>query len=271
MSCERSPAFDAQLAERLGPEAARARPLEAEVDIRELPSGLYELTVEVVSSPGRTTRTIELADCAEAQRAAAIVIATAVTADGRSAEREHTRSEPPGIWSLRLGMIGDLRALPKESLGPAVGAGYGVSEHFLVWGEARYLLARQSAPSGGVRAEVDLFALGIGTAHVWTTDAFSFGPAIEAEFGGLRGRAAGMHANGSRIAPWLCGWGGVVTGYAWGPLVLALSLQLGVPVLRPRFLLPNDAQPYRAPPVTGRVQLGVSIALGAKKRAAGGQ
>jgi hypothetical protein len=267
-SCPKPETFDAQVAERLGTGVAKLQPVELEVRIDEGRGGLFRLALEAETAEAELAREVELVSCAEAQRAAVVLVATALAPERVGRAREE---QVPARWTLRAGLLGDLRSLPGPSGGPTLGVGYAPLERLRLWADARYLFARETEPLGAQRAQIDLAALAVGAAGVWTRGAWLVGPGLELEAGALRGRAAGPSAAGSRAAPWLAVWAGTLAGYCAGRVCFLLAILVGVPLLRPEFVLQDPSQVYRTAALGARAQLGVAITLGAKKRAGAGQ
>jgi hypothetical protein len=274
-ACSKTANFEADLARRLGPDAERAQPLRIEVEIAALAEAGYQLTL-VAEGSAEARRSLQVASCEEAERAAAVLIATAVVPAAASAEsaeaapsaRAPSRRPP---WSLRIGLLGDLAALPGPSGGPSVGVGYDFPRPKL-WLDARYGIARESNHSAEARSEIDLFALALGGAYAWQLGPVWLGPALELELGALRGRAAGAREAGSRAAPWIAAFAGALLGADLGRVTLTVSTALGVPLLRPEFQLEGQTNVYETSAITGRAQLGVSVPLGdLKKTPASGQ
>lgn len=269
VTCPRPAALERDLEARSQHDLSELAPLELLVEITPLPSGSVALSLIAQGGEDQHARQVELASCAEAERAAVMLIATALAPAEPSAEPpadEHAY----GPWSLRTSALLDLRAVPGVSGGPALGVALQLPLRFQVWADARYLFARDSELLGGARARVDLFALGLGGGLLWSRARWSGGPVLELELGALRGRA-NQGAAGSRAAPWLSAWGGARGGYRMGRFDLQLVAQLGVPFLRPEFSVGGGSARYLTGAVTGRVVLGLSIALGTKKAREPGQ
>jgi hypothetical protein len=268
-SCPRTAAADAELSARLGPEASELQPTALEVRLDERAAGKYRLVVRAESESGELERTVELSSCAEAQRAATVLIATALAPGGG------LRAPPPtpgslSRWSLRAAVLGDLRSLPGPSAGPALGVGRALGS-FQLWAEARYLFARETEPLPALRASIDLYAIALGGAWLWRRGAWWAGPGLELEAGALRGQAADGQAAGSRGAPWLAAWAGALAGYTAGRVGIYLFALVGAPFLRPEFYLLDPNVVYRTEAVGARIQLGMQIALGTKKEGPAGQ
>lgn len=277
-SCPRPPTLEADVARRLGADAPAVEEADIEVRVREQDGG-YELSMRVAREGPNASREVQLADCAEVRRAAVLLITTAL-----SPEREESAANSPqaaaepdlpaAAWSLRAGALGDLRALPKPTLGPLLGIGYG-PRSLRLWAEARYL-ARARSDRAAVSVDIDLFAGALGAAYVWRAGPLAFGPVIEAEFGAQRVRSVGLgSAPGARWADWECLlFGGLLdleTRARFGVSLVALA---GVPLRRAEFELDRPTSTgsnlaYETRAITGRLQLVFRLLLTKKSVGAG--
>jgi hypothetical protein len=267
-SCPRETVADAELAARLGPDAAELQPTLIDVRLRERAHGRYRLELRAESDSGELERAVELSSCAEARRAATVLMATAL-APGGALHPSRSRSWQLR-WSLRAALLGDLRSLPQPSLGPALGAGCALGSVAL-WADARYLVARETEPLPVLSARLDLYAMAVGAAWAWARGPWRAGPGLELEAGVLRARAEQGQAAGSSVGPWVSVWAGALAGYAAGRMGVYLSALVGAPFLRPQFYLLDRGVFYQTESVGARVQLGLQIALGSKKRGPAGQ
>lgn len=287
-SCPRPVTLEAEVGQRLGPEAHTLQATSIALSIRELATRGYALTLDVEGGAGPATRSVELADCAEVHRASALLIVTALVpepapgdpvppvqerAEGEAEVASHS-SAPSAVesrpWSLRAGVLGDLQALPGRALGPTVGFGWGPrSARF--WADLRYLVSEQ-ADEVAVPVAIDLFAGALGSAYVFRRGAFAFGPYAEAEFGGLRARSQGSRGlDRAAWGPWASVWLGALWEVALHErLALGLGAALGVPLRRPAFYV-EGARAHETPTVSARAQLGIKLLLGTKNRGEVGQ
>lgn len=270
-ACARPEELERELAARSEGDLAELGPSEISVEITRLSEGGYEVSLELKGGQEEHARRVALGSCDEAQRAAVLLIATALAP---------TPAEPPAAgpaepidelppWSLRASGLLDVRSLPQITGGLGLGVGHRLSQRFQLWADARYLFARQSTVTGA-RAQIDLFALGLGGALLWSRARWSGGPLLELEVGALRGKAS-QGADGSRANPWLSTWGGAMAGYQLGRFGLGLAAALGVPILRPQFSVNDGTASYLTAALSGRVLLTLSLALGAKKSEGTGQ
>jgi hypothetical protein len=270
-SCPRS-TLDASLAERIDAEAAQAQGLEVNIRVTER-ADAFNLVLEIEGERASSERNVELPTCEDVRRAAAVLIATAITRDLHELPTE-TEERPAHVaaWWLRGGALLDLRSLPQASGGPMLGVAIAPLERVQTWLDLRYLVARQTEPGAeSLRAQIDLFGAAGGASYVWMRGSLSFGPALEAELGVLRGKVSGKRAADSRVAPWLSAWGGGRLGYALDRVTVDFSLLAGTPLVRSSFVWGADADPYQTRALGVRVFLGLSMALGPKKSAAPGQ
>jgi hypothetical protein len=287
-SCPQPSGFEAQIAQHGDRELEEAGALDVTVRLRELSNvgsperertatTAYALTLELEGQGSEATREVSLESCAEAQRAAALLISTALTPaledDREPDERPRDAPRAPKLpWSLRLAALGDLRTLPGPSGGPALGLGYSTAK-LLFWGDARYLVARAFDDRvSALRADVDLFAGALGSALVWTRGTLQAGPLLELEGGVLRAAASGPRADGRVRAIWASVWAGALIRVALGArLGLGVAGSAGVPFQRPAFLLGEASVPQRVAAVSGRVLISIDVRLGSKNGADPGQ
>jgi len=260
-TCPKSERFDAELAQRLDPHLQVLEPVQVRVQVEALERSRYQLTLTTQGTTGAARRSVDLDDCAEVQRAAAVLIATALSpAAPAEPEREPVSRPLVQPWSLRLAGLFDASALPAPSGGPSLGVGYDRAA-VRVWLDVRYVVGRESAQDELARVQIDLFAVALGGAYLWQLGPVGLGPMLELELGASRGQAA-SDANGSASAPWIAPLGGGLLEADLGPVALVLALALGVPLLRPEFEAQDPDDVYTTRPVTGRAQLGLKSPLG---------
>jgi hypothetical protein len=235
-SCTRE-GFDRELARLLA--SAPQRSFDAEVELTLKRAQSYALRLRYART---SERKLLLASCAEAQHAAALLIATALRDEAASeasespavqasAERPdelasappesspteraaptseapppiapvETRSRRDRAWALRFGAQLAVHTLPHVSGGPLLG-GQLTRRRLRVTLDARYLVARRKVDGNSdLRADVDLFSLAAGFAWRWEYAGIGFGPLVEVELGALRARPSGERAAGPASAPW---------------------------------------------------------------------
>ncbi|HEX6245745.1 MAG TPA: hypothetical protein VFZ61_32700, partial [Polyangiales bacterium] len=249
-SCPKSERFEAELTQRLDPELELLEPQQIRVRVEALEEERYLLTLTTQGATGAARRSVDLDDCGEVQRAAAVLIATSLSPGEAPAEPQAAAPRDPQAWSLRIAGLFDVSALPGPSGGPSFGLGHERGA-WRLWFDARYLVGRESDQPEPARVRVDLFAVGVGAAYLWRFGALGLGPQLELELGALRGRAV-VDGEGSAAAPWITAMGGGVLEADLGPVALALALALGVPALRPEFEAQDEDDVYATRPVTGR-------------------
>jgi hypothetical protein len=269
--CPRPAALEAEIARRLGREANRLEQAEISVSVAERAGG-YVLALEVEGPQGEFQREVELRDCAEVERAAVVLISTALAPE---LEHEEEAAEPvrepreTRPWALRAEALFDGFSLPK----PSFGVGLGVSHAFArgsAWAVARYV-ARATADEGTVPVGVQLFGGALGGAYLKRFSALAVGPMAELELGALHARAEGERANGSVTHPWASFWLGALLDYEFGSRVgVDIALLLGLVPRPPRFRV-EDSDAYETPVVTARARIGLRVLLGPKKLLGGGQ
>src|SRR5690606_17083682 len=128
--CSRPETLEAEVGDRLGRDAPTLQASAIALSIRERSSGGYTLTLDAEGGSGRATRQVELADCAEVHRAAALLIVMALvpepapgdtappveesaeSMDERASDSRAQRAGESRPWSLRAGVLGDLQTLP---------------------------------------------------------------------------------------------------------------------------------------------------------------
>lgn len=274
-SCPRPADLEAEVG-RLGPEAGHLQATSIALRVRErAPSG-FALRLTTQGSAGRGAREMELSDCAEVHQAAALLIATALapTSGTSEAREEQLPSELPAParrpWSLRLTALGDLQSLPGLTAGPALGFGFG-PRSVRAWVDARYLAAA-TANRDALPVAIELLAGAVGSAYVWSRGAFAFGPAAEAEIGGLRARSLGARAAGRAAwGPWASLWVGALVDYEIrGRAALAVAALVGAPLIRPEFYVDElgDGAPsrvHKTAAFSARAHLSMTILLGQRR------
>ena len=293
--------LESEIARLLGPRAStNPEPLAFEVHIERTSENLarpYLLSLSVRRAGQRAERQVELTSCAEAQDAAALLIATAIDPDAalrapptappaappaavadrpepaKPANPEpesHAPAVKPQRWSLLARALFDLSSLPHPTGGGSAGALY-ARERVRVWAEARYLFARRisaNVPGSSLGADVDLFGAAVGGSYVWPFGQLVLGPAAELELGALRARGARGSAAGSAktlsgVGPWGAAELGAIAGYGVDRRVgLELALYMGLPLRRPRLALRDEPAFYTTYPVTMRVAVGLRVSLG---------
>jgi hypothetical protein len=282
--CPRSAALEGEVARLLGPSAARIEPtrFSARVDeLAERSTNYYRLTLRVRSQSRTAERSVELPTCGEVQDAAALLIASAIdpTATLRVAEPRPpappaledppvaelaTPARPPAPWAARAQAGLDLFTLTDPTL--SLGVGVVLQQpRYLVWGEARYLLARRERHPE-LETKLDLFAGALGSAFLWPVQSLRVGPACELELGlyRARGRARSTAIEPSRSsALWSSALLGAVVAYAVVPRVsLELALFAGLPFRRAEVRLEKEDALHKTAPLTMRLALGVRVSLG---------
>lgn len=278
-SCPRPRTLDAAVGQRLGADAPATAQAEIDVRVREQDEGGYELSLRVAREGPNAAREVQLADCSEVERAAVLLITTAL-----SPEREDvaiapalpTEPERAAAWSLRAGALGDPLTLPTATLGPSLGFGYG-PRSLRVWAEARYLVAARS-DRAAVSVEIDLFAGALGAAYVWRAGRLAFGPVVEAELGAQRAQSVRRgSAAGARWADWECVLlGALVDWETRARFGVSLVAAAGVPLRRALFEIDRQTGPrsnvaHETPLITARLQLVFRLLLTTKKSAGAGQ
>jgi hypothetical protein len=249
-----------------------------EVRIEGLPDGSYRLQLRVPREDLTSVRTLR--SCAEAAEAAAVLIAMALESapavppapaplpepSGAEPRDDAPPAEQPrarGGWALTAAALGDVRSLPRPSVGVMLGALWSVRALRLAW-YGRYLPAQpvEGLPSGAT-AQLDLYAFALNAALLWKLSAFTFGPAVEVELGYLRGQASGVEAARRAGAAWAAIAGG---GVAEVRLHERISLQfgalLGVPWWESRFAFRDESTVFTSKPVVFRWFLGVGVRVG---------
>jgi hypothetical protein len=275
-SCPRPQTLDADVARRLDPVAADTEPTDVDVRVRERADAGYDLTLTFERASGRGTRDVQLADCVEVHRAAALLISSALAPAESEPAVEVEREPPPRdhetrALSLRAGAVVDLFALPSSSVGPAFGMGFS-ADYFALWAEGRYLPAATSTRSPNASVDIDLFAGAAGGAFLWRRAGLSLGPAAELEIGGLRARSRGDRArSGAPWGPWYSVGLGALIDYEIGSRVgFTLAALAGLPLRLTEFLVDGELS-HELPRVTARVQLSIRLLLGSKKKVSRGQ
>ncbi len=282
-SCTRD-VFDAELARVAG---AQAREVEARVELTQHNGG-WSTTVQLAGA----SRTLSLASCGEAQRAAALLIATALAPELVQAPADPITITPPASepaplptpapvhnavgkprelasrWHLRVGGLLALEALPGPSGGPALGVEL-TRDRFSSWLDVRYLVARRASDDDStLRADIDLFAGALGTAWLWQAGRIAWGPLLELEAGVQRARAHGEQAARDGRAPWLAG---VLGARLDVPFVHRVGASFyaaaALPFWRPAVQLGGEPPFHRTAPLGLRLGVLLRVALTKSPRA----
>jgi hypothetical protein len=274
-SCPRPATLEADVARRLGSEPIDPSATAIAIVVAPHLPEPYELTLSVADAGAE--RRVLLGSCAEVERAAALLIATALApARAQQVEQSELTEEPaprpPLRWSVRIGALFDLRSLPGPSAGPQLGVEL-ARAHLRLFSDARYLVPRSFQDEGSaLRAGVDLWAVTLGGAYTWSLGSFALGPCLEAELGAQRARARGARASGSTFGPWASAWLGLASEYAgFRRFAITLAATVGTPLWRSEFELTDPMNRFRSEALSFRVQAGLRFALGAKNPDEGGQ
>jgi hypothetical protein len=335
-SCPRE-AFDAELARLLAGSDVPAT--KAGVQLSQRGSG-WSTRVAIADA----SRTLQLASCAEAQRTAALLIATAIAPERVGAVRAagvstglETRGEPaeasaqpeagskqpepgpnqpevaakppePGPEQptpeppapsaredapparervatprtpalrldsdLRLRIGGQLAVftLPGVTGGPSLGVEL-VRGRFVSWLDARYLVPRRSHDGDSeLRADLDLFAVALGTAWMAAVGPLQLGPYAELEGGLLRARGRGERDAGNALAPWLAGALGLrADAHLYRRAAASFYAAASIPFWRPGVQLGDEAAFYRTSAAAFRAGIVLRIAIGVARTQDRGQ
>jgi hypothetical protein len=163
-------------------------------------------------------------------------------------------------WWLRLGATLDAKALPRVAAGPFAGVGMHL-RRLRFWLEGRYFLPREKTDAAsGHPVELGLLTGALGGALPFARGALTFGPSLEGELGVLRGRVLGASGDGSARTPWIALLAGGHAEWAMrSGVALALDALVGMPLVRPRFVVDEQPTFYRTSPLTARVAVGVRV------------
>jgi hypothetical protein len=249
-SCPRRVQFDAQLERLLSGRSRERTPSVAHVQVGEVGLDGFELRLTIDAPHGRSERNLTVATCAQAQHAAALLIASAIDLDEDTpAESSYPRAAPEvqTRYLLRLGSIVDVGSLPAATVGPSLGL-FLSRAMIRGWAEARYVIPRRARDNDSTLvADLDLFAAVLGVARLWKVGPLAIGPCVELELGALRARAEGELEARTRTTLWLGASAGALLSYprTGRPVAdLGLALLASVPWLRQPFSLGDDAPFY---------------------------
>jgi hypothetical protein len=239
--CPDAKAAEHMLAEYLGPRALQTsvKPAQYSVEITRAAAARFRARVREAMSGERV---FEGSDCVVVAQAAALIVA--MTFDPLATTTNLTRgSQPalPHLWSLSGGLSADIGSLPEPSLaltlGVAIQAGrlYGAL-HATAWLGQEVL---REAEVGG--AYVSLFAgalRGCVNTLESTSSGLELAPCATFELGTAIGRGVGVHNPQTSAGFWATPLLGVsVRQRSQGGLQSSFSIDGGVPVLRPQFVI----------------------------------
>lgn len=249
-SCPRRALFDTQLERLLSRRSSALTRSSAHVRIVEGDLEGFALHLTVDAPHGRSERDLTVPTCAQAQHAAALLIAAALDLDEEtSGESPYQESSPKGETRtlLRAGAIADVGSLPAGTAGPALGVFFS-GPSLRGWVDARYLIPRRARDTdSGLVADIDLFSGAIGLARLWKVGPLAVGPCVELEVGALRARAAGEQDSRTRATLWLGSSVGLMVSHPRSVRELAdlgMSALVSVPWLRQPFALGDEAPFY---------------------------
>jgi hypothetical protein len=245
-SCPRRAQFDSQLERLLSRRSAGLGRSVAQVRVVERGLDGFALHVTIVAPYGRSERDLTVSTCAQAQHAAALLIAAAVDLDEESSD-ETLYQESESEILLRAGALADGGSLPAVTVGPTIGVLFsGASVRG--WVDARYFVPRRARDrDSSLVADLDLFVGALGIARLWKVGALALGPCVELEVGALRARATGELDARSGATLWLGSSAGVMVSHprsARRVADLGLSLLMSVPWLRQPFALGTEMPFY---------------------------
>lgn len=269
-ACEKPPALDGELARTLAELPSSPPPTRIDVYVREQADG-FTLTLALTQGPHRADRTVQLANCLELQRAASLLIASALAPAPAEPASTSAAVTSERRLALRAGVLADLQALPAATAAPTLGTMLAVGPLRLSL-EARYLFARSFGDrQRSLTSEVDALTAALGVGYAFSRAGLRFGPQAELELGALRARVVGARAAGQVFAPWGAALLGGFAGLAFGRFELLLSAWFGLPLWRPLLVLEGELARHRTSAFTLRGQLALQIALGSKKATGAGQ
>ena len=167
-------------------------------------------------------------------------------------------------WSLLVGALADLQALPGPSGGPSLGASL-VGRSTIVWTQARYLFPRDVDAEGDPRSKLDLFAAGVGASYGVTLGPARLGPAAELEFGLLRTQNRGERRADNAATRWGNALlGALIALWPRERVGLELGLFAGLPIWRPELLLRDGTPRHTTDAWSLRATLTLRVSLGSK-------
>jgi hypothetical protein len=269
-SCPRRAQFDAQL-ERLLSHANEERSRSvAQVEVVETEVEEFALRLTIEAPHGHSERVLTVVTCAQAQHAAALLIASAMDmADERApaSESEASRPELAARYQLRVGVLVDSGSLPAGSVGPSLGLGI-ATRVVRGWAEARYFIPRRARDTdSSLVADFDLFVGALGLARLWKVGPIALGPCVELEAGALRARAHGERDAHGQATLWLSSSAGAMLSYPRSGRRLAevgLALLASIPWLRQPFALGAEAPFYTTGPTSVRAAIWLAFDVRSK-------
>lgn len=118
-ACARPEALEREVARLVGPTVSRMEPLFADVNVHATKQRTFALDLRIEGLTEQTERRIELGSCAEIQRAAALIITTAVQLAGRDTAPDFSRILPATPSTSDTESASDPAADPKREAAAA--------------------------------------------------------------------------------------------------------------------------------------------------------
>lgn len=185
-------------------------------------------------------------------------------ASAATRERPARRRLAAARWSLLVGALGDLQALPGASGGPSLGASL-AGRSTAVWTQARYLFPREVEGESDPRSELDIFAAGLGASYAVTLGPTRLGPAAELEFGMIRTQNRGERRDDNAATRWGNALlGGLFSLWPRARVGVELGLFAGLPIWRPELRLRDGSLRYQTDSWSLRATLTLRVSLGSK-------
>lgn len=260
-----------RIGEHLGRPLGDTDAIEAAVEVvRDAETGEYRAEIQL----GEVARQVKAPDCAAVTEAVAFVIALAVQESEPEQEPAPERQPEPAPpvepaprivtvaprrnpLDLRMRLDGEVAAgtLPGAGLGGGAAIAIGRAPFSIELGFAAYAPARAPAPGADMAgADIDLIsgrARLCGARGGWR---ICGGGAV----GRMGGRGVGVEDPRSAVRR----WSAVTVGGGWsrplaGPLAIAVELDVGVAVERPRFTLDDGTLLHEPAPVGARLAVGI--------------
>jgi hypothetical protein len=240
----------------------------ASVIIRQQPDRRFQAEISVRDASGSGERHIEGTRCDRVAEAAALIVAMTLESI-ELAERLKSPPAPllpsgePTRFSISAGVTGDIGSLPLPSLGVSVGLGLQLGLSRVEATGTAWLPRLGVDPSSGGAGEIGLFSAGIrGCYDVLRAagDTLGVGPCLGAEVGLSFGRGVNQtpEARSEQGAWWAVLAGVELRQRTESGFGTWFSLEAGVPISRPVYVIEGAGRIFRASPVLGRAALGIA-------------
>ena len=266
-SCPTRAGFLARISERIGRRADVAETLlETRVSVTSSRAGQWRLQLDLAAPDGVRNRVLEGETCEQVAEAGALVLALILDPDAGSTPPIEsvpaTRVRPAIHYVARAYAAGDLGSLPA----PAFAAGFALGmtqDRFRVEFFGGYWFPRRAMdrPVAGAGADVELFSFGVRGCYAIAAGSRAQAGLCAAIEGGAM-TATGYGSNDAAIGTgqWVMVSEGLFAALSLtSRIALRVSLDAGLTLLRPRFVIDEDAEVFRTSPLVARASAGLEV------------